>query len=96
MGITLIGHKHAILQCAIKLSQSPSIQLTTVAKATVEAHLGTLTLEMTCPQYRKFQQDWQVYKQITHLQPGQYTAHLYNACDEEVQMSIISTQPDFL
>ena len=51
---------------------------------------------MTRPQYRKFTQDWVVYKQITLLQPSQTVAHLYNACNEEVQTSLINTHPDFL
>ena len=97
LGIKLLGHKLAILQCASKQSESPPVQpTTTVAKASVQAHLTTLTLEMTRPQYRKFLQDWQVYKQIATLQPSQFTAYLYHNCNEEVQMSIINTQPDFL
>ena len=98
MGITLIGHKLAILQCA-KKRQSPATtgaESSTVAKATVNAHLSTLTLEMTHPQFRKFQQDWAVYKQLTNLQQAQFTAHLYNACNEEVQMSLIKTPQIFL
>ena len=95
IGITLLGHKLAILQCASK-QHSPPAQSSSVAKATVNAHLSTLTLEMTRPQYRKFQQDWIVYKQLTHLQPEQFTAHLYNTCNEEVQMSLINMHPDFL
>ena len=96
VGITLLGHKLAIIKCANQLQQStPSTPPTTVAKASVTAHLSTLTLEMTKVQFRKFQQDWLVYKQLTNLQPAQASAHLYNACNEEVQMSIINTHPDF-
>ena len=95
VGITLIGHKLAILQCASKKQSLPE-QPSTAAKATVSAHLSTLTLEMTRPQFRKFQQDWVVYKQLTHLQPAQFMAHLYNACNEEVQISLINMHPDFL
>ena len=95
VGITMIGHKLAIIQRASKHT-SPSAESTTVAKASVTAKLSTLTLEMTRPQYRKFQQDWVVYKQITNLQPARSTAHLYNACNDEVQMSLINTHPDFL
>ena len=51
---------------------------------------------MTRPQFRKFQQDWTVNKQLTNLQQAQFTAHLYNACNEEVQMSLINTHPNFL
>ena len=98
MGITMIGHRLAILQRASALNASTAASPThaTVAKASVTANLSTLTLEMTRPQFRKFQQDWTVYKQITLLQPSQTTAHLYNACNEEVQTSLINTHPDFL
>ena len=92
IGIAMIGHRLALLQCASK-RQTVAAQTTT---ASVTAHLSTLTLEMTRPQYRKFTQDWVVYKQITLLQPSQTVAHLYNACNEEVQTSLINTHPDFL
>ena len=97
MGITMIGHRLAILQCASRRTAPPA-QPTTVtkAKASVNAQLSTLTLEMTRPQYRKFQQDWIVYKQITSLQPSQATAYLYTACNEEVKTSLINTHPGFL
>ena len=97
LGVTMLGHKLAILQCASKYDSTPSQpQPTTVAKASVTAHLSTLTLEMTRPQFRKFETDWIVYKQITNLLPSQSTYYLYHACNEEVQMALINTHPDFL
>ena len=96
VGITLLGQQLAILQYAGELRSNTQSQSTSVTKASITAHLSTLTLEMTRPQFRKFKQDWLVYKQITHLRPEQSTAHLYNACNEEVQISLISTNPDFV
>ena len=51
---------------------------------------------MTPPQFRKFEQDWVVFKNITHLQPEHFTGHMYNACDETVQNAIINTYPNFI
>ena len=84
IGITLLGHQLAILKFAAERQQQSARPTTT--KASVTARLSTLTLEMTCPQFRKFRQDWTVYKQITNLAQSQATAHLYNACDDEVQI----------
>ena len=95
LGVTLFGHTLAILQYASKQQFLPE-QTSTEAKATVSANIGTLFLEMTHPQFRKFLQDWVVYKQQTHPQPAQFMAHLYNACNEEVQISLINVHPDFL
>ena len=67
--MNLLGHRLAILKFAASRQNSETIRPATVTKASVTAHLTTLTLEMTRLQYRKFQQDWLVYKQITHLQP---------------------------
>ena len=98
IGVDLLGHRLAILKLAAasKNQERTLPRPTTVAKASVTAHLTTLTLEMTSPQYRKFQQDWLVYKKITHLPTTELTAHLYNSCNEEVQMSLINTHPNFL
>ena len=97
VGVTSIGHQLAILQ-HIKNGQSGSTTTPThnsVTKASVSAKLSTLTHEMTKPQFRKFMQDWLVYKQITHLQPNEGTPHLYNACDEAVQTELINTHRNF-
>ena len=96
LGIMLLGHKLAILQCASKYDTPPAAPPPTITKASVPAQLTTLTLEMNHQQFRKFQQDWVVFKQISHAQPADLTAYLYNACNEEVKMAIINTEPDFL
>ena len=100
LGVASIGHRLSILNLA-KANTNPTAQLQTnqptqMAKASVTAQLSRLTLEMTHPQFRKFLQDWNVYKNITHLQQPQFTAHLYNACDDAVQNSLINTFPGFL
>ena len=94
LGITTIGHRLSILQCARNRVRQQTTT-TPLAKATVTAKLSELTHEMTQPQFRKFLQDWLVYKQITQLSPAMVAGHLYNACDEAVQTSLINTYPDF-
>ena len=51
---------------------------------------------MTHQQYRKFLQDWNIYKQLTQLSIRDSMHHLYNTCDESVQVSLISTYENFL
>ena len=92
LGITTIGHRLSILH-AIKERVSSSRP---TAKASVTAKLTPLSSDMTHPQFRKFLTDWNVYKSITSLQQLQFTSHLYNACDDVVQNSIINTNKDFL
>ena len=41
-------------------------------------------------------QDWNVYKQLTQLSIRDSTHHLYNTCDESVQVSLINTYENFL
>ena len=97
LGVTTLGHRLSILTIVKSSSNNATASPTTsVAKASVAAKLTELTPDMTHPQFRKFLQDWSVYKTITHLQPGQFTSHLYQACDDTVRNSLISTYPTFL
>ena len=96
VGITTIGHQLSIIQHVKSLSPPTSARTNTVAKASVSAKLSTITHEMTKPQFRKFQQDWTVYKQITHLHADDTTPHLYNACDDTVQTALTNTYSNFL
>ena len=59
----------------VRQSESRSAGPTTT-KASVTARLSTLTLEMTCPQFRKFKQDWTVYNQINPKQQLIYTTRV--------------------
>ena len=96
LGVTTIGHRLSILNLVKSSGTIPLSVATPVAKASVTAKLSELSPDMTHPQFRKFLQDWNVYKNITHLQPQQLTAHLYNACDDVVRNSLINTYPNFL
>ena len=91
--ITIIGHRLSILQRASKYNTTTTVK--PVTKATVTAKLSELSHEMTAPQFRKFLQDWSVYKQLTQLPASQAAGHLYNACDDAVQTSLINTYPNF-
>ena len=93
LGFGVLGHRLSLMS-AIKSHNANKV--THSAKASVNAKLPELTLDMTHPQFRKFKCDWDVYKKILALPPQQCTSHLYNACDTNVQTSIINTHPDFL
>ena len=56
----------------------------------------TVTHDMMHQQYGRFLQDWNVYKQLTHLPTRDSTHHLYSTCDESVQVSLINTYENFL
>ena len=108
LGVDIIGHRLGILNLAkpIQTAITPgppqiaqilqSTPPTPTSKASVSAKLPTLTSEMTHPQFRKFKIDWKVYKTLTSLTPEYLTSHLYNACDDIVQNTIINTEPEFL
>ena len=84
-----IGHRMSILNLVTPSGNNaqPAARVMPVAKASVNAKLSVLTLDMTSPQFRKFLQDWSVYKNITHLQQQDFTSHLYNTCDDSVRNS---------
>ena len=97
LGITAIGDRLSILNLAkASTATIPATRNTPSTKATVHTKLSTVTLDMTHPQFRKFENDWKVYKSITNLQQAQFASHLYNTCDDPVQNSLLNTHPDFL
>ena len=51
---------------------------------------------MTPPQYRKFMTDWNFYKCMTSLLVQQIPSHLYSACNETVQNSLVNFHRNFL
>ena len=113
LGITIIGDILAIIRHAKAQSQPvPTQQQAPVAQTlapafkapTAAARLPTITADMTHQQYRKFRVDWEVYKQITAMPTSHAQNHLYNACNDDVQTSLIScnshcltlSEPDLL
>ena len=60
LGVTVLGHKLAILAGARKRTAPVVPQVAT--RASVTAKLTTVTHDMTHQQFRKFLQDWNVYK----------------------------------
>ena len=57
--------------------------------------MPTISAEMTHPQFRKLEVDWDVYKKIVNIPATQIPPLLYNACEEEVQSSIVNLVTDF-
>ena len=51
---------------------------------------------MTQSQFRQFETDWKVYKQLLRLQPQQLVSYLYNACNDAVRNTITNSHPNFL
>ena len=93
LGITVLGDVLNILKKCKTTSAEP-VQHTTNTSAIVKPpppKLPVLTMEITMPQWRKFQFDWKSFKNITTLHENQIASQLYSACDETVQMSLINT-----
>ena len=84
LGVDVIGHRLLILK-KIK-SIKPS---TTSTKAMVNA-------EMSLSQFRQFENDWTVYKQLLNLPLDQRVPYLYNVCDDTVRNTITNSHKDFL
>ena len=62
---------------------------------TAAVKLPSITPNMAHPQFRKFAIDWTVYKKITRLPESEIASHLYSACDESVQNTLINSFPNF-
>ena len=102
--ITVLGDVLSILGHAKTVLSSPSPQPpadSTVSTAppfkppTAAVKLPSITPNMTHPQFRKFAIDWTVYKKITRLPESEIASHLYSACDESVQNTLINSFPTF-
>ena len=91
LGITVLGDALAILQLA---KGTPPSGL--VCAKPPAAKLPELHLEMTKQHYRKFEVDWNVFTQMTHLPTPHYNVQLYSCADSEVQTAIINTYPDWV
>ena len=90
LGITVLGDALAILQLA---KGTPPSGL--VCAKLPAAKLPELHLEITKQHFRKFEVDWNVFTQMTHLPTPQYNVQLYSCADSEVQSAIINTYPDW-
>ena len=62
---------------------------------TAAVKLPSITPDMMHPQFRKFAIDWTVYKKITRLPKSEIASHLYSACNESVQNTLINSFPTF-
>ena len=104
LGITIIGDvlaiiRHAKSKCqatAEPASISQSAMTPTFKAPAAAAKLPSILNEMTHQQFRKIKIDWAVYKEIVSLPDSHVQNHLYSACTEEVQNSLINYNPDCL
>ena len=60
------------------------------------AKLPTISNEMTHSQFRKIKIDWAVYKDMYSVPNSHVAKLLYSACTEEVQHSLINSDPNCL
>ena len=60
------------------------------------AKLPTILNEMTHPQFRKIKIAWAVYKEMYSVPNSHVPNLLYSACTEEVQNSLINSNPNRL
>ena len=93
LGVEKIGHRLAILKMIknIEVRDNSSSNGVKIPPAKVP-HLSS---DMTQQQFRKFCTDWDVYCRITNLPKEQYNLQLYNNADEEAQIALVNTYPDF-
>ena len=90
LGVTSVGHRLTLLKHVKSLTPTPS-----TTKTTVQTQLTKLTSDMTQSQFRQFENDWRVYKEIVQLQTHQCVNHLYNTCDDTVRNTITNAHPNF-
>ena len=100
LGINVIGDalsivRHAKSKSTVKVEDASSTKPAFKAPAAV-ARLPAIPPDMTHPQFRKFLVDWEVYKQITGLPINHIANHLYSACSNEVQSTLINTNKNCL
>ena len=105
IGITRIGDILAILDhIRTKTNVTPSSNnnlsaVTTTTEVYRPPHtsvkMPTISAEMTHPQFRKLKVDWDVYKKIVNIPPAQIGPLLYNACEQQVQSSIVNSVKNF-
>ena len=66
----------------------------TVAKPT-NIPLPQMHTEMTHSQFCKFEAEWDVYKQTSHIPTSSIPSQLNHICGDALQHSIVSTTPDY-
>ena len=92
LGITVIGDILTILQHATQSPSSATSHSSFLKPAMAKA--PEIAADMTCPQFRKFKVDWDVYKNITGISTAQIPSQLYSLCADSVQSTIINTKSD--
>ena len=95
LGITILGHQMSILKIAKKpVAPDQNLQTSTpVRVATAKA--PCLRTEMTPQQFRKFTIDWKVFLDITSLPREKYHAQIYSNAEEDAQIALVTTYPEF-
>ena len=100
MDIKVLGDHLAILQL-IATFAAPAADCTSHSSAAFKPSPASINMPSIISdninqQLRKFFIDWNVYKQMTGLPTSQIGPHLYNACNDTVQHSLINSHSTFL
>lgn len=99
MKMTVLGDQLAILNHAKLFTPAVSdsvIHSSAIFKPPASVKLPNAQPNMTHPHFCKFLIDWNVCKRVTGLPLIQVPDHLYSACDEAVQNSLINSCRNFL
>ena len=76
-------------------SESHSSSASPASTKHVKVNKPELRAEMTMAEFRKFNIDWGVYRELSGIRTEQVALHLYNACDSMVQNAIINSDIEF-
>lgn len=93
LGVDIVGHALSILRHVKRVDSKPPMKVLGAKAAAPKP--PQLVADLTRPQFRKFQIDWDVYKNIACIETERIPAQLYSLCDANVQNSIINTAPRF-
>ena len=91
LGVTSLGHQLAIMELGRVefMPKAPTPKLPA-------PKLPSIDISMTSQQWRKFINDWTVFKEITQLSgPEKSNSYLYDCCSSEVQSAILNTIPEW-
>ena len=95
----MLGDQLAILQHIVTLVV-PAADCTSHSSVAFKpppasSKMHSIISDMTNQQFHKFVIDWNMYKQMTGLPTSQIGSHLYNACNDIVQHSLVNSHSTF-
>ena len=89
-----IGDSMRICKAA-KAAQTAQSTSSLFTSSRQDVKLPKMSIQMTAPQFRKFEYDWKVLKQQKHIPEANIPGQLYNCCDEALQYHIVHSMPQY-